>query len=124
MPLRVLERRSDGSDVEAVIELAREEGVTAFVVGDPVSLDGSVGPQARRVRAFAERLAAASGLPAELWDERLTSAQAKRARPHSTRRSARGNQRFRARTDDVAAAIILQGYLDRHSSEASSGSEP
>ncbi len=124
MPLRVLERLGDGSEVDALIALAREEGVTAFVVGDPVSLDGSVGPQARRVRAFAERLAAASGLPAELWDERLTSAQAKRARPHPTRRSARGNQRPRARADDVAAAIILQSYMDRLASEASSGSEP
>jgi putative Holliday junction resolvase len=106
VPLRVLERRRDDSDIEAIAALARAEQVETLVVGHPLSMDGSAGPQARRVEAFARLLAKATGLPFELWDERLSSVQAERAvRPLRGRR--------RAPSDDVAAAIILQSYLDR-----------
>jgi putative Holliday junction resolvase len=106
VPLRVLERRRDDSDIEAIAALARAEHVETLVVGHPLSMDGSAGPQARRVEAFARLLAKATGLPFALWDERLSSVQAERAvRPLRRRR--------RAPSDDVAAAIILQGYLDR-----------
>jgi putative Holliday junction resolvase len=106
VPLRVLERRGDAADMEAIAALARAEQVETLVIGHPLSMDGSAGPQARRVEAFARRLAKATGLPFELWDERLSSVQAERSvRPLRGRR--------RAPSDDLAAAIILQGYLDR-----------
>jgi len=106
VPLRVLERRRDDSDIEAIAALARAEQVETLVVGHPLSMDGSAGPQARRVEAFARLLAKATGLPFTLWDERLSSVQAERAvRPLRGRR--------RAPSDDLAAAIILQSYLDR-----------
>lgn len=111
VPLRILERRTDSLDAQAITELASREHVTSLVVGFPKSLDGSVGEQARKVEAFARQVAMAANLPLELWDERLSSVQAQRAVARPKRKSAR-----RAPIDDVAAAIILQSYLDRRRS--------
>jgi len=122
VPFRIVERREDASDVQTIVDLARDEKVEALVIGHPITLKGTVGPQARQVEAFAERLAEASGLPLELWDERLTSVQAERAPPGPrTRRGARAARR--APADDVAAAILLQSYLDRRRAEAAPASE-
>ena len=106
VPLRVLARRDEAADLEAIAALARAEQVDTLVIGHPLSMDGTAGAQARRVEAFARALAKVAGLPFELWDERLSSVQAERSV-----RLARG--RRRVPSDDVAAAIILQGYLDR-----------
>ncbi len=120
VPLRILERRDEAADMEAIVELARSEGVDALVVGYPISLSGEAGPQARLVQAFARQLADVSGLPTELRDERLTSVQAERAPgPVRAARGRRGRRR-RAPADDLAAAIILQSYLDRRRSHESS----
>lgn len=109
VPLRILERPSDDEAIGAIAELALHEGVQTIVAGHPIGMDGSIGPQAQRVAAFARRAAEAAGLPLELWDERLSSAQAERAR-----RSVGRGRRRGAPSDDLAAAIILQSYLDRH----------
>jgi putative Holliday junction resolvase len=106
VPLRVLERQDEAADLEAIAALARAEQVDTLVIGHPLSMDGTAGAQARRVEAFARALAKVAGLPFELWDERLSSVQAERSV-----RLAHG--RRRVPSDDVAAAIILQGYLDR-----------
>ncbi|MCH8025517.1 MAG: Holliday junction resolvase RuvX [Chloroflexi bacterium] len=109
VPLRVLERSEESADLRAIAELARAEEATMIVVGHPISLDGSRGAQARRIEAFALSLAEASGLAVELVDERFTSTEAKRGRNQRSRsRRAR-----RAPVDDLAAAIILQAYLNR-----------
>ena len=111
VPLRVLERRHVAADLEAIAALARSEQVETLVIGHPLSMDGTAGVQARRVEAFARALAKVAGLPFELWDERLSSVQAERSvRPLRRKR--------RAPADDVAAAIILQSYLDRQQSGA------
>jgi len=110
VPLRVLERSEESADLHAIAELAVTENATMIVVGHPISLDGSRGAQARRIEAFARSLAESSGLAVELADERLTSAQAKRT---PTKRGRKQSSR-RAPVDDLAAAIILQAYLDRH----------
>lgn len=120
VPLRVLERRSDAADEQAIAETARAEGVELIVVGLPLSLDGTAGPQARIVQEFAGRLGRATGLPIAFCDERLTSVQAERA-PAGTRRRA---GRRRAPADDLAAAIILQSYLDRQRSATERGDAP
>jgi putative Holliday junction resolvase len=124
VPLRILERRSDDADAQAIAHLARAEGAGALVVGYPLSLDGSIGPQARRVQAFARRLAEASGLPLELRDERLTSVQAERAPTRPRGRAPKGARRRRAPADDLAAAIMLQSYLDRHRPDSPPPSGP
>ncbi len=109
VPVGVYVRRGDG-DAQALSELAQREDVGTIVVGLPLRLDGTVGPQARRARRLGRALEAASGLPVVFWDERFSSRQATRLMIES------GISRRRRRTDQdaAAAAIILQEYLDCH----------
>lgn len=107
VPLRIIERQKEPADIEAIATLARAEEATAIVVGYPLSMDGTAGQQARHIEGFARRLKKSTGLPLELWDERLTSVQAERSLTGSRRRGP---------VDDLAAAIILQAYLDRQQS--------
>jgi len=95
--------------VERLAALAGEQEATRLVVGLPRRLDGGQGPEARAARVLAGELRRASGLPVELVDERLTSVAAERAL------LAGGASRARRRelSDQVAAALILQSYLDR-----------
>jgi putative pre-16S rRNA nuclease len=96
--------------VERVAELCRRHGVARVVVGWPRNMDGSRGPAARQAEAFAERLRTALSLPVEMWDERLSSVSAERTLLEA---GARRDERRRSR-DRVAAALILQGYLEAH----------
>ena len=121
VPLRILERTSTSAAERALADLARAEGIELIVLGLPLSMDGSVGPQARLVQAFGEGLARASGLPIEFWDERLSSVQADRTGTGSRRRAVRHVRRRRAPADDVAAAIVLQAYLDRQQARSERG---
>jgi len=100
----------EGQDAAgAVLARARELGAEGIVVGMPITLRGEVGPAASQVQAFVEELRSRSSLPVAVCDERLTSAVAERAlREGGMRRRAR-----RKRIDQVAAALILQAYLDR-----------
>ena len=84
-------------------------GIEAIVVGLPRKMDGSDGSSAEAVRGFARRLEERSRLPVHLWDERFTSLAAERVLIEAgVRRRAR-----RGAVDRVAAALILQGFLDR-----------
>ena len=74
-PLRTLKRRSVVADLAAVKEVVRNEEVSALVIGLPLTLRGEEGPQAARVRRFAEACREL-GLPIELYDERYTTAEA------------------------------------------------
>ncbi len=107
VPLRILDATNDEADAQAITDIAKTENATRLVIGHPISMDGSVGPQASHVETFARRLRAVSGLPVELCDERLSSAQARRT-------VKRGKP-----VDDVAASIILQSYLDKTCPERS-----
>lgn len=83
-------------------------GAVRLVVGLPVGMSGREGPQAREVREFVASIEGEVGLPVEYWDERLTTAIAER---HLTARGTRRDKR-KQQVDAVAAAVILQGYLD------------
>jgi len=78
------------------------------VIGLPKNMDGSSGPAADKVRAFAEKLRGSVTVPVRLWDERLTTVAAQRAL-HEAGRNAKES---RAVIDQAAAQIILQGWLD------------
>ena len=107
-PLTVVRRR-DG-DLAELSDLARTNGVERIVVGLPTGLSGREGPQAALVRQFADALVAVVGASTkvEFWDERLTSAVAER----TLRESGNWRNRRKGDVDAVAAAVILQGYLD------------
>lgn len=102
--------------VEAVARRAEDEGARRLLVGLPLNMDGSEGPAARRVRHFAEALAARLKLPMEFLDERLTSEAAReRLRAAETDSGRRRTGRLRSGRrgiDDLAAVILLQGWFD------------
>lgn len=94
--------------LEKICAEAAARGVEAFVVGLPRNMDGSEGESAAAARGFAEALSRRSGLPAALWDERLTTVSAHNALNQT---DTRGKKR-KAVVDTVAATMILQNYLD------------
>ena len=102
-----------GADpVEAVTQLAREQDAQELVVGLALSLSGALGPQAQRAQALADALAGRLDIPVHTWDERLTSAEARHRLPPSGRRASARKRRSKGDLDAMAAAIILQAYLD------------
>lgn len=110
LPYEVVERSGDRTrDHDRIAELAAETGAEQLVVGLPLSLDGSTGPAAVAALAEADELATATGLPVDTWDERLTTVAAERELAAAGRR---GKAR-REVVDKVAAAIILQSWLDQ-----------
>jgi putative Holliday junction resolvase len=122
-PLCILQRR--GPDrASAIAELAREHGVVEILVGFPRTLRGEVGPQARRVERFVEELRAAVETPVRLWDERYSTAEAaaRLAATHkpSSGRRGRAGRLAAPHLDALAAAVILQEYLDSRRSSPSS----
>jgi len=108
-PYEVVQRCGDRPrDHRAIKALADEAGVEGLVVGLPLSLDGSVGPAARAALAEAAELGAATGLPVETYDERLTTVTAERSLM-AQNLDAKARRKV---VDKVAAAVILQAWLD------------
>jgi putative Holliday junction resolvase len=110
------ERSGLARDLEALRVLAAEQGVVRIIVGLPLLLDGREGKGALAAREFARALGAATSLPVELVDERLTTKEAEHAlreAPSKTRR------RRKHVIDSMAATLLLRGWLDaRARSEA------
>lgn len=107
--LDTIERRKFAQDMAQLLALASKHSIAGFVLGLPVSLDGSEGPRAQATRAFARNLNKLSPLPVLLWDERLSTAAAERMLI-----AADQTRKRRAEViDKLAATIILQGALDR-----------
>lgn len=101
----------DATDPELLARIGRLAGdldVELIVVGLPVSLSGAEGPAAAAARGFAAEVAEATGLPVELRDERFTSVSAERVLIEA----GLPGRRRRAVRDGVAAAVLLQSYLD------------
>lgn len=123
-PLTAIFRASRQQDFEAIARLVEEYEVERIVVGLPLSLDGSEGPQARQIRRYAQRLAQAITVPLVFWDERYSTVTAEemlRVAGKRSRRTRRGQRRpARGDVDATAAAVLLQAYLD---AQASSGDE-
>jgi len=97
-----------GNPAREIADLARRYAVGRIIVGLPVGMSGREGTQADDVRTFAGLIEPVVALPIEFWDERLTTAIAEKSLiAAGSRRDQRRNQ-----VDSVAAAVILQGYLD------------
>ena len=117
-PVQVLDRRRGLAPVlDQLADLARREGVVQAIVGLPLNADGSEGRQAGRATQFARVAERVLGVPVALWDERLSTREAEsilRAQGRNTRRARQAGQ-----VDAIAAAVILQDYLDAQRREAS-----
>jgi putative holliday junction resolvase len=106
--LTLYERQSPKADLEKVKTLVKEHEVSAIVVGLPKNLDGSVGTRGQEVERFAEGIAASTGLPVDLWDERFTTNEAHRIFDMASIK----RKKRKPFIDMMAAQLILQGYLD------------
>ena len=106
--LKTLESRGGANDIAAIVKIVNEFSVTEIVVGMPYNMDGSEGPQAQKALAMIEELALATGVPVSKWDERMSTMAAERMLLEADLSRAKRRKVI----DKVAAAIILQGYLD------------
>ena len=108
-PALLIRRTKFTADKAALLALATQQQVVGWVIGLPLSLDGSESPRTQSTRAFARNLAGLTPLPIVLWDERLSTVAAERALLEAD-----ASRRRRAEViDHVAAGFILQGLLDR-----------
>lgn len=108
-PLRTLKRGKFAADAAILLDLVAERRIGGLVFGLPRNMDGSEGPRCQSTRAFGRNLARLTPLPIGFWDERLSTVAAERALLEADT-----SRKRRARViDQVAAAYILQGMLDR-----------
>lgn len=104
VPLMIIEHTNRAADLARIAAIVEREAAAAVVAGLPLAPDGGEGEQARLTRKFGAQLAALLTVPLHYEDERLTSSDAADAR------SGRKNKPI----DDLAAAAILQRYIDAH----------
>ncbi len=114
LPLKTLAVVSEEDAERQVVSLCAECEADAMVLGLPLNMNGTHGPQAQRVEAFAERLRAATGRPVHLMDERLSSSLVERTLIEAD--VSRGKRK--GVIDKLAAQSILQGYLDAQAAAA------
>ena len=108
-PYETLARRGTVADVKALSALAEHFGAKQLVAGLPLEMDGTAGPSARRVQVLVDALRAA-GFEVDLWDERFSTSAAERVLIDADV----SRRRRKQVVDKMAAAFILQGWLDAH----------
>lgn len=111
--LKTLIRKGFNEEISSIKEIIEEYGVKEILVGLPKNMNGSIGPQGKKVITFVERLKTALSLPVLLWDERLSTVRAEKVllEADMSRKKRKGLK------DKLAAQFILQGYLDRKATE-------
>jgi putative Holliday junction resolvase len=107
-PLVTIHIKEIADPVAHIAGIVAREKIGIIILGLPRNMDGSYGPAAEKVRAFAEKLRTACGCEVKLWDERLTSVAAQRSL-HEAGRDVKSSRKV---IDQVAAQLILQGWLD------------
>ena len=107
-PHRTLSGHAPAALVALLAEEARSLGVGEIVMGLPLRMNGSAGPEAKRAEGLARALEKASAIRVILWDERLTTVAAERELRGSGLRGAKK----KALIDQAAATVLLQSYLD------------
>ena len=112
--LQTLHRTSKRVDLEKIGAIVQEYAVGEIVVGHPVRLGGESSAQTEKVTKFAEELRDRFAVPVRLWDERLTSVAAEEVlgRKKASVKKHIADRKSGA-VDQIAAVLILQGYLDR-----------
>lgn len=108
--LQTLERTNIRADLARLQEIISEHDVSLVLIGNPLHMSGREGRQVEHARDFGARLQAATGLPVEFWDERLTTVEAQRV----LRQSGISIEKRAKAVDRLAAVILLESYLDSH----------
>jgi putative Holliday junction resolvase len=109
--LEVIRRTSLRIDMDRLATIAKQYGVERWIVGMPRNMNGTYGPRAEYTRTFIVHLIEQVGLPVETYDERMTTMVAERALIEADVSRAKRKKVI----DKMAAAVILQGYLDAQS---------
>ena len=107
-PFTIIHCSDETADIAAIVDIVRHNQVEQIIVGLPRSMNGSLGVQAEKVKAFTQKLREHTEVPVEFRDERLSTVSARRLIQATTNRK----KQRKVRDDAIAAAIILQGYLD------------
>lgn len=107
-PLEYIPAEPFGDFIERLRKLLLEKEVDLILIGMPRNMDGSYGPAAHKVETFVGVLKTAVTVPIKLWDERLTSTMANRVMIQGNVR----RDKRKEKVDAMAAAILLQSYLD------------
>ncbi len=107
-PLAIIERTVISKDVEAIATIIKNNDIGQIVIGLPLQSDGGSGMQSEKVKTFAQKLVEGIKIPVEFRDESYTTADAKKLMLQTKSKKARRN----TKDDAIAAAFILQHYLD------------
>lgn len=107
--LNTIRRNGPKEEISKIKEIVKEYEVREILVGLPKNMDGSIGPQGKKVIAFVERLKADIPLPVLLWDERLSTVSAEKTLLEADL----SRKKRKALRNKLAAQFILQSYLDR-----------
>ena len=106
-PLETVQTK-EGNPMKRVAEIVQREKVATVVIGLPRNMNGTYGPAAEKAREFARKLQALTPCTVKYWDERLTTVAAQK----QLHEAGRNTKNSRAVIDQVAAVLILQGWLD------------
>jgi len=117
--IAVVERKSKKADLEAIAAAVTEFGAGAIIVGYPLRLDGSAGIQCGKVDRFIASLQEAVAVPVTAWDETLSTKEAEEL----MREAGVKRKKKRGMVDRIAAAVILQDYLNQKARQGG-GSPP
>ncbi len=112
-PFTIIHCSDEAANIEAIIDIVRHNQAEQIIVGLPRSMDGSLGKQAEKVKAFTQKLRRHTEVPVEFRDERLSTVSARRLMQATMSKK----KQRKAQDDAIAAAIILQSYLDEAPSQ-------
>ena len=107
-PLKVIENMKFNEILNILEKIVTERNICAIIVGDPINMDGSIGPKSQSSRSFIKNLSKELDIPILLWDERLTTVSAERSLLEADISRKKRQQLI----DKIAASIILQNFLD------------
>ena len=105
-PLTIINRTKEEKDINKLVDIIHQNDVSCIVIGLPISMDGTLGRQVEKVKAFAAELGNKTDVPIEFQDERLSTVIAKNLVQEARKTD------HKTRYDAAAAALILQSYLD------------
>ena len=103
-----LQNISSAQVLDSLAKLCREREIGEVLIGLPINMNGTIGPRAQKILDLVPELEKALGVPVKTWDERLTSREVGRLMIEQ----GLSRQKQKSRSDELAATILLQGYLD------------
>ncbi len=111
---RVISEKDQDELLRKIADVAQSAGVSRIVVGYPKNMNGTLGQRAEKSEELAKRLGELTGLPVDLWDERLTTVDAHRILAET----GHSGKKRKGTVDAVAASLILEGYMSSSAGRA------